>query len=493
MAGLEDDEDEYSDGTSTEEDIRFDLSRERDINVFSDNCSPDSEADIIMCDFPLPRGSFWSGSLTSYSNSPSIDFWVMVAPNSFSSSLWYFDDKENKKANHEDVEARMKLPLSRIRVEWSDQQQVRISNGKDLELIGILDEDFPFHIMGIVRKRGESTTGEFYIKKRDVSRNVYISLGGSWIPAHIIGEEDEQIECVVLYSKPAVADDVVSLTLTVREDRIRRGRAIDHCILTTVENVLLNILEFTVSTGEELQLYGYLSTRIQALINHEKCNLLWKSMSLRRWPLLEPPRDETFNTDSWRLFYLSRQQFDYPPHKNHQTDYLIDVQSCPHSKSSDTIEVLNSGKLRYQYRCPFRWDHMKEIKNNNEIYTEEAERKCRYCKHHVKYVPDIEEANLLIQDGATVAVPLVPEDSIYSNRNDLANFPELNSENDFCGKIKIDTQLPDHLKLYNIPGLRKTFDNMERNKSFAELVSVLDSGPRRLDLMDTAEYRLEIT
>ena len=28
---------------------RFNLSRERDINVFSDNCSPDSEAEIIMC------------------------------------------------------------------------------------------------------------------------------------------------------------------------------------------------------------------------------------------------------------------------------------------------------------------------------------------------------------------------------------------------------------------------------------------------------------
>jgi len=60
---------------------------------------------------------------------------------------------------------------------------------------------------------------------------VYISLGGSWIPAHIIGEEDEQIECVVLYSKPAVADDVVSLTLTVREDRIRRGRAVTTFIV----------------------------------------------------------------------------------------------------------------------------------------------------------------------------------------------------------------------------------------------------------------------
>ena len=45
---------------------------------------------------------------------------------------------------------------------------MRISNGKDLELIGILDEDFPFHIMGLVRKRDQSTTGEFYIKKRDV-------------------------------------------------------------------------------------------------------------------------------------------------------------------------------------------------------------------------------------------------------------------------------------------------------------------------------------
>ena len=40
-------------------------------------------------------------------------------------------------------------------------------------------------------------------------------------------------------------------------------------------------------------------------------NLLWKSMCLRRWPLLEKPK-RPFNTESWRLFYLSRQQFDYP-------------------------------------------------------------------------------------------------------------------------------------------------------------------------------------
>eukprot|EP00493_Phyllostaurus_siculus_P027600 UN27947 len=145
--------------------------------------------------------------------------------------------------------------------------------------------------MGITRKRGEKMVGEFYLKKRDLSKNVFVSLGGSWIPAHVLEETDDSIECVVLYSKQAVSDDVLSLTLTVREDRIRRGKTVDHCVLTAVDNVLLTILEFAVETGEELQMLSYLSTRIQSLTTSPKCNELWKNLSLARWNLLKDDID----------------------------------------------------------------------------------------------------------------------------------------------------------------------------------------------------------
>jgi len=90
-------DEDVSDEDSTFEDVRFDPNRDRDVGFFSDNCSPESEEEKFMCDYPLPRGSFWSGSLTTNTTNPSIDVWVMVSSNSFSSSLWYMDGKISRK------------------------------------------------------------------------------------------------------------------------------------------------------------------------------------------------------------------------------------------------------------------------------------------------------------------------------------------------------------------------------------------------------------
>merc|ERR1719493_55039 len=236
--------------------------------------------------------------------------------------------------------------------------------------------------------------GEFYLKKRDLSKNVFVSLGGSWIPAHVLEETDDSVECVVMYSKQAVRDDVLSLTLTVREDRIRRGKTIDHSPLTQMDAVLLAILEFTAETGEELQMLSYLSARVQSLTNSHKCNELWKSLSLSRWNLL---RKDVVN-DSWRLFYLSRQQFDYQTPNNSQRDYIIDIQNCKCKNFSQSIDMFNVGKLRFQFRCPFVWDDMKPVKAESADVSPEV-RKCRNCNQHVTYTPDLQEAKNLIAKG----------------------------------------------------------------------------------------------
>jgi len=450
---------------STHEDIRFDLSRPRDVEFFSENCSPDSEEEKLACDFPLPRGSFWSGSLTLSEKSPSVDVWVMVASNSFSSSLWYMNGE-----------------ISRIRIEWTDDDIVHLTDENEIELYGIFDLEFPMDVMGVGRKRGESTVGDFFLKKRDLSRNVHISLGGSWIPAHILEEQEDSIECVVTFSKKAVQDDVLSLTLTVREDRIRRGRSVDHCILTSVDNVLLTILEFSVETGEELQLLSYLSNRIQSLLTHSKCNLLWKSLSLARWKLLS----SDVEADDWRLFYLSRQQFDYAKTKNSQRDYVIDIHGCGHKHPSETIELLNSGKIRFKFRCPFSWDNMKKEKTNNGLVA----RKCRNCEKTVSYTPDIEEAHELLQKGNTVALPLVVTDGLaHGPQEDVAYFPDIPSKH----RIQLKSALPQHLQDLGIKGLQRTFEKMESRKSYADLVGVLDFGPRRLDIMDVDSFKVEMT
>lgn len=458
-------EEDVSDADSTVEDVRFDLHRDRtDVGFFSDNCSPESEEEKVMCDYPLARGSYWSGCLTMNGASPSIDFWVMVASNSFSSSLWYMDGK-----------------ISRIRIGWRDDDLIRISDGEDLEIVGLFDDDFPSDLMGITRKRGEKMVGEFYLKKRDLSKNVFVSLGGSWIPAHVLEETDDSIECVVLYSKQAVSDDVLSLTLTVREDRIRRGKTVDHCVLTAVDNVLLTILEFAVETGEELQMLSYLSTRIHSLTTSPKCNELWKKLSLARWNLLK----DDIDNEQWRMFYLSRQQFDYPTTKTSQRDYVIDVQSCPHNHPSETIDMLNSGKLRFQFRCPFKWDDMKKIKLKNGA-SDKIVRKCRNCKRKVSYTVDIEEAHDLVSRGETVAMPLIPDGVDYGPKHNLSFFPEIPSKH----KIQIQSALPKHLQELKIEGLRHTFENMESRKSFADLVTFLDYGPRRLDIMDVTGFKV---
>jgi len=457
-------DEDISDADSTFEDVRFDLNRDKDVEHFSDNCSPESEDEKVMCDFPLARGSFWSGSLTINATSKSIDFWVMVASNSFSSSLWYLDGK-----------------ISRIRIGWRDDDLIRISDGDSLEIVGLFDDDFPNDLMGITRKRGEKMVGEFYLKKRDLSKNVFVSLGGSWIPAHVLEETDESVECVVTYSGQAVKDDVLSLTLMVREDRIRRGKTVDHCVLTAVDNILLTILEFAVETGEELQMLSYLSTRIQSLTTSPKCNELWKTLSLARWNLLK----DDIKNDQWRMFYLSRQQFDYPTTKTSQRDYVIDVQSCPHSQPSETIDMLNSGKLRFQFRCPFKWDDMKILKLKNGS-SDKVVRKCRNCKRKVNYTVDIEEAHDLISKGETVAMPLMPHGVDYGPKHNLSFFPEIPSQH----KIQIQSALPKHLQELKIEGLRHTFENMESRKSYADLVTFLDYGPRRLDVMDVCGFKV---
>lgn len=457
-------DEDVSDEDSTCEDVRFDLNRERDVGFFSDNCSPESEEEKVMCDYPLPRGSFWSGSLTVNATGPSTSIWVMVASNSFSSSLWYMNGK-----------------ISRIRIGWRDDDLIRLFDQESIELVGLYDEDFPSDLMGITRKRGEKMVGEFYLKKRDLSKNVFVSLGGSWMPAHVLEEMDDSIECVVLFSKQAISDDVLSLTLTVREDRIRRGKEVDHCVLTAVDSVLLTILEFAVETGEELQMLSYLSTRIRSLTTSPKSNELWKSLSLARWNLLQ----DDIQNDQWRMFYLSRQQFDYPTTKTSQRDYVVDVQSCPHTHPSPQIDLLNSGKLRFQFRCPFKWDDMKTIKTKNgEPST--TERKCQSCKRKVSYTVDIEEAHDLINRGETVAMPLIPDGVDYGPKHELSFFPEIPAKH----KIQIQSALPKHLQELKIEGLRHTFENMESRKSYADLVTFLDYGPRRLDVMDVTGFKV---
>lgn len=465
MAGSEP-EDLESDSDSTYEDVRFDITRERyDTQPFSEeDYSPESEEEKVMCDFPLPRGSFWSGSLTLNSTSQSIDFWVMVAPNTFSSSLWYLDGK-----------------VERIRIEWRDDDLIRISHNQTIELVGLFDEDFACDLMGVSRKRGEKTVGEFFLKKRDLSRNVFVSLGGKWIPAHVLEETDDSVECVVLYSKQAVSDDVLSLTLTVREDRIRRGKTIDHSPLTQMDNVLLTILEFTAETGEELQMLSYLSARVQAVTTSHSCNNLWKRLSLSRWNLLQ---NDVVN-DKWRLFYLSRQQFDYQTPKNSQRDYIIDIYNSKCKTISPTIDLLNVGKLRFQFRCPFMWDDMKIVKTDSD--TALVVRKCRSSKQRVTYTIDIDDARERIARGEAVAVPLCPNDVDYGPTRDLPFFPEIPTDH----KIQINSALPKHLQELKIEGLRQTFENMESRKSYADLVTFIDQPRRRLDKMDIQGYMLE--
>jgi len=452
-----------SDEDSTFEDVRFDPNRDRDVGFFSDNCSPESEEEKFMCDYPLPRGSFWSGSLTTNTTNPSIDVWVMVSSNSFSSSLWYMDGK-----------------ISRIRIGWRDDDLIRISDQESLEIVGLYDEDFPSDLMGITRKRGEKMVGEFYLKKRDLSKNVFVSLGGSWMPAHVLEEIDESIECVVLFSKQAVSSDVLSLTLTVREDRVRRGKTVDHCVLTAVDSVLLTILEFAVERGEELQMLSYLSTRVRSLTTSPKCNEFWKSLSLARWSLL---KDDMHN-ENWRMFYLSRQQFDYPTTKTSQRDYVVDVY-CDCSDFCPQIDMLNSGKLRFQFRCPFKWDDMKPIKMQNGA-SDKMVRKCRNCKRKVSYTVDIQEARDLISQGEAVSMPLIPDGVDYGPKHNLSFFPEIPAKH----KIQIQSALPKHLQELRIEGLRHTFENMESRKSYADLVTFLDYGPRRLDVMDVTGFKV---
>eukprot|EP00494_Astrolonche_serrata_P031957 UN32226 len=271
----------------------------------------------------------------------------MVSANSFSCSLWYFGER-----------------LQRIKIEWSEEDLVKISNDTgDIELYGVIEEDSPIEVEGIARKRGEKSLGEFWLKKQNLSRCVDVRLGGRWLPAHIINETDDKLDCVILYSKTAVEQDVLSVILTVREDRIRRGRMVDYCEITSVDDILMTILEYSATEGEELMMLSYLSTRIQSLICSERCNLLWKRLTLLRWPLLSL---HDLHIDHWRLFYLSRQQFDYPAKRRNTQDYVVDIQTCSAKFISDTITTLNSGKLRFQYRCPFRWDAMKIIESEQK-------------------------------------------------------------------------------------------------------------------------------
>jgi len=453
-----------SDEESTYEDVRFDLDRRDYAEKVYERASPDSEDEKIVCDFPLPRGSFWSGSLTRVEKGFSQDFWVMVACNAFTSSIWYIDGH-----------------IERIRIEWSENDLVKITNDYNLEIYGVVEETWPLDVMGLVRMRGEKKLGEFFLKKRDLSRNVFVRLGGNWVPARVLEEEDDSIECVVSYSKKAIKDDILSLTLVVREDRIRRGKPVDHCILTTCENVILIILEFVASSGEELQLLSYLSTRIQAVVCDPIANDLWKSLSYARWHHLENSDSECSEVKSWRLFYLSRQQFDYSPTPNLESDYVIDVQNCPNPRISENVQSLNIGKLRFQSRCPFKWDHMKPTRNNTE-------RICRRCKQHVHFVEDIEDAGKLIDEEEIIALPLVPEGLSYQPNHSKPPFPEIPADN---GRIKLSNFLPEEIENLNIVGLRETFQNMETRRSRAELIPVFDNRvPTRLDVMGTREFKI---